>query len=388
VRELMLPIELGDRTIGRLSLGMSTADVHTETTRTVGFVIAVNLILVLTLSLAMLVTMQRIVLNPLGGEPDYAADVARRVAQGNLAFEIEGGGNGRSAVAALRVMVMKLAEVTAQVRNTAATVAAAAGQVSASAQSMSAGTTEQAASVEETTSSLEEMTASITANAENSRQMEQIATRGALDAEKAGQAVLETVEQMKTIAEKITIVQEIAYQTNLLSLNAAIEAARAGEHGKGFAVVASEVRRLAERSQTAAKEISALASTSVKVAERSGQLLDDLVPSIRKTAELVQEVTATSSEQASGVAQINQAMAQVDQATQRNAAAAEELSSTAEEMTSQADALQSLMSFFKLADSAPVEPEAPAAPGPSPLRGVEAGFRTPALAADAGFRRF
>ena len=391
VRELTLPIQLGDRTIGRLSLGMSTAGVHTETTRTVGFVIAVNLVLVLTLGFAMLVTMQRIVLNPLGGEPDYAADVARRVAQGNLAFEIAGsGGNGRSAIAALRVMVMKLAEVTTQVRNTAATVASAATQVAASAQSMSAGTSEQAASVEETTSSLEEMTASITANAENSRQMELIATRGALDAEKAGQAVLETVEQMKTIAEKITIVQEIAYQTNLLSLNAAIEAARAGEHGKGFAVVASEVRRLAERSQAAAKEISALASTSVKVAERSGQLLDDLVPSIRKTAELVQEVTATSSEQASGVAQINQAMGQVDQATQRNAAEAEELSSTAEEMTSQAAALQALMSFFTLADSAPVEPEAPTAPAPppSPSRGIESDLRAPVLAAETGFRRF
>jgi methyl-accepting chemotaxis protein len=180
VRELTLPIQLGDRTIGHLSLGMSTAGVHTETMRTVGFVVAVNLVLVLTLGLAMLVTMQRIVLNPLGGEPDYAADVARRVAQGNLAFEIAGsGGNGRSAIAALRVMVMKLAEVTTQVRNTAATVASAATQVAASAQSMSAGTSQQAASVEETTSSLEEMTASITANAENSRQMELIATRGA-----------------------------------------------------------------------------------------------------------------------------------------------------------------------------------------------------------------
>jgi methyl-accepting chemotaxis protein len=388
VRELTLPIQLGDRSIGTLSLGLSLAPVRVEAQRTMGFVIAVNLVLVLILGVAMLLALQRLVLGPLGGEPAYAAEVARRVAQGNLAFEIEGGaGDGRSAMGALRLMVGKLAEVTSQVRNSAASLASAAGQVSAAAQSMSSGTSEQAASVEETTSSLEEMTASITANAENSRQMEQIATRGARDAEKAGEAVLETVEQMKTIAEKISIVQEIAYQTNLLSLNAAIEAARAGEHGRGFAVVASEVRRLAERSQAAAKEISALAGTSVKVAERSGQLLGDLVPSIRKTAELVQEVTATSAEQASGVSQINQAMGQVDQATQRNAAAAEELSSTAEEMTSQAQALEALMAFFTLAASAPAAPDEPAPSAPSPRRAPEV-LHPPVLAPDTGFRRF
>jgi len=243
-------------------------------------------------------------------------------------------------------------------------------------------------SVEETTSSLEEMTASITANAENSRQMEEIANKGAQDAERAGQAVTETMGQMKTIAEKISIVQEIAYQTNLLSLNAAIEAARAGEHGRGFAVVAAEVRRLAERSQAAAKDISGLAGTSVKVAERSAQVLGDLVPSIRRTADLVQEVTATSAEQASGVAQINKAMSQVDQVTQRNAAAAEELSSTSEEMSSQAQALQALMAFFKLADgeSAP-RPEPAAQPRTQAARYEDRGSR-PSLASDAGFRRF
>jgi methyl-accepting chemotaxis protein len=200
--------------------------------------------------------------------------------------------------------------------------------------------------VEETTSSLEEMSASISQNAENSRQTEQMSLKGARDAEEGGKAVRETVEAMKTIAERIGIIEDIAYQTNLLALNAAIEAARAGDQGRGFAVVASEVRKLAERSQTAANEISGVASNSVKLAERSGTLLAELVPGIRKAADLVQEVAAASNEQSTGVAQINRAMAQVDQVTQRNAAAAEELASTSEEVASQAQSLQQLVSFF------------------------------------------
>ncbi len=240
----------------------------------------------------------------------------------------------------------RLSYITGEVRAKANAASSASAQVSSSAQTLSQGTSEQAASVEETSSSLEQMNASITQNAENSRQMEQMALKGAKEVEESGKAVGESVEAMKTIAEKISIIEEIAYQTNLLALNAAIEAARAGEHGKGFAVVATEVRKLAERSQAAAQEISGLASSSVKVAERSGGLLVELVPAIRKTVELVQEVAAASREQAAGVAQVNRAMGQVDQVTQRNASAAEELSSTAEEMASQAEDLQQLMAFF------------------------------------------
>jgi methyl-accepting chemotaxis protein len=240
--------------------------------------------------------------------------------------------------------------------------------VSSSSQSLSQGTSEQAASVEETTASLEQMNASITQNAENSRQMETMAGKGVRDAEEGSRVVSETVDAMKTIAEKIVIIEEIAYQTNLLALNAAIEAARAGDYGKGFAVVATEVRKLAERSQTSAQEISSLAAGSVKVAERSGKLIAELVPSIRKTAELVQEVAAASAEQATGVSQMNRAMMQVDTVTQRNASASEELSSTAEEMNAQAEALTQLMAFFLLKDengrkqrrAAPAAPAAPA----------------------------
>ncbi|NUO62901.1 MAG: HAMP domain-containing protein [Gemmatimonadaceae bacterium] len=245
----------------------------------------------------------------------------------------------------------EMERIIGEVRAGAAQLSSAATQISASSQALSQGTSEQAASVEETTSSLEGMNTSVVQNADNSRSMEQMALKGARDAEDSGRAVTETVDAMKTIAEKITIIEDIAYQTNLLALNAAIEAARAGEHGKGFAVVATEVRKLAERSQAAANEISGLASGSVRVAEHSGSLLGELVPAIRKTAQLVQEVAAASAEQSVGVQQINRAMSTVDQVTQSNASAAEELASTAEEMAAQAESLQQLMDFFRGGDT-------------------------------------
>lgn len=248
---------------------------------------------------------------------------------------------------AIRKMVTKFTHVIGQVRTGAAALSGAAVRVASSSQSLAQGTAQQAASVEETTSSLQEMSAAVAQNAENSRQMERMALKGAEEAEESGKVVRETVEAMKTIAEKISIIEEIAYQTNLLALNAAIEAARAGEHGKGFAVVATEVRKLAERSQAAAKEIGGLAGSSVKVAERAGQLLVDLVPSIRKTADLVQEVASASSEQSAGISQINKAMSQVDEVTQRNATSAQDLSATAEELTANAQSLMRLVAFFR-----------------------------------------
>jgi methyl-accepting chemotaxis protein len=280
----------------------------------------------------------------------------------------------RGVVAEVRSGADVLAETSGQVVAVVGQVSSASNQVSASAQTLSQGTSEQAASVQETTSSLEEMSASITQNAENSRQMEQMALQGSRDGQESAVSVDDTVNAMQSIAEKISIVEEIAYQTNLLALNAAIEAARAGEHGRGFAVVATEVRKLAERSQAAAKEIGGLAASSVKVADRSRQLLGALVPAIQKTSDLVQEVAAASLEQSSGVAQINRALGHVDQITQRNASSAEELSSTAEEMASQADAMRQqaeavlrqaealhrVVAFFRTDAAAPPAPAAAA----------------------------
>ncbi|KJS01733.1 MAG: hypothetical protein VR65_08290 [Desulfobulbaceae bacterium BRH_c16a] len=245
-------------------------------------------------------------------------------------------------------MVEKLGEVVTEVQVAADNVAGGAQEMSTTAQQMSQGATEQAASAEEVSSSMEEMASNIRQNTDNAMQTEKIAVKSASDAKEGGKAVRETVSAMKQIATKISIIEEIARQTNLLALNAAIEAARAGEHGKGFAVVASEVRKLAERSQSAAGEISQLSTSSVAVAEQAGEMLNKMLPDIQKTAELVQEVSASSKEQDTGADQINKAIQQLDQIIQQNAGAAEEMASTTEELSSQAEQLKSTIAFFSL----------------------------------------
>ena len=251
-------------------------------------------------------------------------------------------------VTMLNSMVAKLKEVVANVKIAADNVASGSRQLSVSSEQMSQGSTEQAASAEEASSSVEEMNATIRQNADNAEQTEKIALKSAADATESGRAVSQTVGAMKDIAAKTSIIEEIARQTNLLALNAAIEAARAGEHGKGFAVVASEVRKLAERSQTAAGEISKLSASSVEVAERAGQMLARLVPDIQKTAELVQEISAASKEQTTGADQINNSIQQLNQVIQQNAGSAEEMASTSEELSSQAEQLQGTVAFFKV----------------------------------------
>jgi methyl-accepting chemotaxis protein len=245
-------------------------------------------------------------------------------------------------------MVQKLTNVVTDVNGGAEAIASASEEVSATAQSLSQASSEQAASAEETSASIEEMTASIAQNSENAKVTDGMATKAAREAVDGGSAVKATVAAMKQIAQKISIIDDIAYQTNLLALNAAIEAARAGEHGKGFAVVATEVRKLAERSQVAAQEIGTVASGSVELAEKAGRLLDEMLPSIQKTSDLVQEITAASREQTTGVGQINAAVGQLSQTTQQNASSSEELAATAETLSMQAEQLQSAMAFFRL----------------------------------------
>ncbi len=279
-----------------------------------------------------------------------ALGVSGRLAQGDLTFNIEVKSQDElgQLLGAMKNMVEKLKTVVGDVKTAADNVASGSQQLSAGSEQMSQGTTEQAASAEEASSSVEEMNATIKQNADNAQQTEKIALKSANDAIDSGKAVTEAMAAMKEIASKISIIEEIARQTNLLALNAAIEAARAGEHGKGFAVVAAEVRKLAERSQTAAGEISQLSMSSVEVAEKAGSMLTKLVPDIQKTSELVQEISASSKEQASGADQINSAIQQLNQVIQQNAGAAEEMASTAEELSSQAEQLQGTISFFKM----------------------------------------
>jgi len=285
-----------------------------------------------------------------------AVTVSNRLAEGDLMVVVEVTSRDEigQLLLSMKNMVERIKRVVADVKGSSDNVASGSQQLSSGAEQMSQGTTEQAASAEEASSSVEEMNATIKQNADNASQTEKIALKSSSDAQESGRAVSETVSAMKEIASKISIIEEIARQTNLLALNAAIEAARAGEHGKGFAVVASEVRKLAERSQTAAGEISRLSTTSVEVAEKAGAMLAKLVPDIQKTAELVQEISAASKEQNAGSDQINSAIQQLNQVIQQNAGAAEEMSSTAEELSSQAEQLQSAIAFFKVAETGSV----------------------------------
>lgn len=262
----------------------------------------------------------------------------------------------------LNTMTQKLREVVGQVSTASNSVTTGSRELDSSSQQLSEGATEQAASIEETSSAMEQMSANIAQNTDNARQTESIATKASTDAQEGGTAVTQAVEAMKQIATKISIIEEIARQTNLLALNAAIEAARAGEHGKGFAVVAAEVRKLAERSQTAAAEISGLSSSSVEVAEKAGSIINKLVPDIQKTSELVAEIAAASTEQTQGAEQINAAIQQLDQVIQQNAGASEEMSATASELSVQAGNLQDAIGFFNTRNDSkpPVRHLAPA----------------------------
>ncbi len=278
------------------------------------------------------------------------SQIADRIANGDLKVKIDIDKRDEIGDLAnsLKVMVGNLTRVVTEVQNAAGQVSVGSEQVNSSSQQMAQGASEQASNVEEVSSSMEQMSSTVKQNADNAQQTASIAQKAAEDAEEGGAAVSQTVNAMKSIAEKINIIEEIARQTNMLALNAAIEAARAGEHGKGFAVVAAEVRKLAERSQSAAKEIGELSVSSVEISEKAGALLGEIVPVIQKTSDLVKEINASSNEQANGIEQVTKAIHQLDQVIQQNASATEEMAATSEELSSQAISMNEQVAFFKL----------------------------------------
>ncbi|PLX79236.1 MAG: chemotaxis protein [Desulfuromonas sp.] len=351
-------------------------------------------LIALIFGIVVVIFLTRSLMKQLGGEPAYISEIAESVAQGDMGIAMKTDGQDQGVYAAmknmmktlrekegyaqaiaagnlaikvnlasdkdqlglaLQQMVAKLREIIGQVQISIENVSTGTQAMSATSEEISQGSSEQAAAAEEASSSVEEMTANIRQNADNALQTEKIATQASQDAEDGGEAVSRTVGAMKNIAEKIMIIEEIARQTNLLALNAAIEAARAGEHGKGFAVVAAEVRKLAERSQVAAGEINDLSSSSVDVAEKAGTVLQALVPNIKKTAELVQEISAASKEQDAGAEQISKGIMQLDTVIQQNASSSEEMASTAEELSSQAEQLAEMISFFDMGDGSAIQ---------------------------------
>ncbi|MBB1074686.1 HAMP domain-containing protein [Rhodoferax sp. 4810] len=287
---------------------------------------------------------------------------AKAIAEGDLSQELDIDQHDEigQLATALNHMVRRLRQIVGEVRVGADNLSSASSEVSSTAQALSQGATEQASSVESTTASIEELNSSVQQNTDNARTTNAIARNSAIEARQGGEAVARTVQAMKEIANKIGMIEEIAYKTNLLALNAAIEAARAGEHGKGFTVVAAEVRKLAENSGMTAQEINQLATQSLSIAEEAGEVLKKMVPNIVKTADLVEEITAASGEQATGIGQITDAMGQLDKATQQNAASSEQLAATAEELSGQAVQLQETMAFFRIDSNQTVHPRLPA----------------------------
>ncbi len=311
-----------------------------------------NMIILVAISILFSIVISIWIINSITSSLTKAGIIVNKIANGDLTVEIENTSKDEVGMLLedIKGMTYKLREVIGFVRTATDNITAASAQMSGSSQQMSEGATEQAASAEEVSSSMEEMASNIQQNTDNAKQTEKIANKASEDIKEGSLAVNQTILSMKEIANKISIIGEIARQTNLLALNAAVEAARAGEHGKGFAVVAAEVRKLAERSQIAANEINTLSSSSVAIAEQSGKLLETIVPDIQKTSRLVQEIAASSIEQNSGSEQVNTALQQLNQIIQQNAASSEEMASNAEELSSQAEQLKDSISFFTVSD--------------------------------------
>lgn len=313
---------------------------------TARLLVTATLVIACLIAVLLAYVLTRSITRPLG----HAVEVADRLAEGDLSIRVSAGSGDETGqlLLALQRMLQSLSAAVNEVNGVALALSSTSAQVNGTAQSLSAGASELAVSVEQTGASLASMTVTVQRNTDDARATDAIAAAAASQASAGGRAVQATVLAMRSITEKISLVEEIAYKTNLLALNAAIEAARAGEYGKGFAVVADEVRALAARSQTAAQEIRHKARESVQVAEQAARLLDEVVPSIRHTAELVQKIVESSNEQSGGITQITSAVRQLDDVSQQTAAASEQLAASAEGVNVQAQELTRAMAFFKL----------------------------------------
>jgi methyl-accepting chemotaxis protein len=339
-------VDLNNKVIGMIFCGTNMSVINSLNSNIITNVAIIFLLMIVIITIILTYIINQSVIKPV----KLLVDASEKVAEGDLSVKITLSNNdevGRLATAQKK-MVESLRSIVQQVVDISGYLGTASNQMSSTAQQISQGANDQASSVEEVSSSMEEMSSNIMNNTDNAKGTEKIALLSVQEVRKGNESSLEAAKSMREVAEKISIISEIASQTNLLALNAAVEAARAGEHGKGFAVVASEVRKLAERSHVAAEEINKLSGSGLSISEKAGEMLQKIVPEIEKTASLIQEIAAASNEQSTGAEQINNALAQLNQITQQNASASEELASSSEELSAQADQLKEMISFFKL----------------------------------------
>lgn len=334
---------------------INVADAGSEVERGDRLVASSNRVMILTILMGITIAifLSLLISRAITGGVNKGVAFAQEVADGNLTAEVDKGLLDQKdeigqLARSLQQMAEQLRDIIGDILGGADNIAAASQEMSGTSQQMSQGASEQASSAEEVSSSMEEMVANIQQNTDNALETEKIALQAASGIKRGSQSTDIAVKSMREIAKKVSIIGDIAYQTNMLALNAAVEAARAGEHGKGFAVVAEEVRKLAERSQIAAEEIDELSESGVRVSEEASQQLAAIVPEIEKTAQLVQEIAAASMEQNAGAEQVNGAIQQLNQVIQQNAAASEEMASSSEELSGQAEQMKEVVSYFNI----------------------------------------